>query len=141
MILLNFTHPLTAAHLERVEALAGKKVERVVAAQVQFDLERAFGEQVRELADRVELVTEELSGSRGYSGRPRAGIQAYGGGSRGGCTPGSISCLGDGPPDNHPDSFGNYVGVRRVHRGLGLPARWGWRRSRRCGGRARAPFQ
>lgn len=33
MILLNFSHPLTPAHLERIETLAGRKVERVIGTR------------------------------------------------------------------------------------------------------------
>ncbi len=59
MILVNFSHPLTPAHLERVEALTGKKVERVVEARAQFDQGRPFIPQVRALADQMGLTPEE----------------------------------------------------------------------------------
>ena len=55
MILLNFAHPLTPAQLERVEALAGQKVERVIEAGAQVDQEKPFAPQMQELADRVGL--------------------------------------------------------------------------------------
>ncbi len=59
MILVNFSHPLTAAQLERVEALAERKVERVIEVRAQFDHERPFAEQVRALVDQVNLTPEE----------------------------------------------------------------------------------
>lgn len=59
MILLNFSHPLTPAHLERVETLSGQEVERVIEARAQFDHEKPFAEQVRALADQVMLTPEE----------------------------------------------------------------------------------
>jgi F0F1-type ATP synthase delta subunit len=37
MILLNFAHPLTPDHLERIETLTGQKVERVVEVHSQLD--------------------------------------------------------------------------------------------------------
>jgi len=37
MLLLNFTHPLTAEHLRQVEALAGQPVERVIEIASQVD--------------------------------------------------------------------------------------------------------
>lgn len=59
MIVLNFSHPVTPAHLECVEALAGQKVERVIEVRAQFDHERPFAEQVRALVDEVNLTPEE----------------------------------------------------------------------------------
>lgn len=59
MVIVNFSHPLTAAQLEGVEALAGHKVERVIEARAQFDHERPFAPQVRALADQVGLTPEE----------------------------------------------------------------------------------
>jgi hypothetical protein len=37
MIILNFSHPLTAEHLAQIETLSGQSVERVVDAPAQFD--------------------------------------------------------------------------------------------------------
>lgn len=55
MIVLNFSHPLTDAQLQQLEALLGEPPARVVHVPVQFDLQRPFAEQVQELADSVAL--------------------------------------------------------------------------------------
>lgn len=59
MVVINFSHPLTVAQVECIEALTGQKVERVVESRVQFDHEGPFAAQVRELADQVGLTPEE----------------------------------------------------------------------------------
>lgn len=59
MILLNFSHPLTADHLAQIEALAGQATERVVTLPVQFDVEEPFAGQVVALADSVGLTPDE----------------------------------------------------------------------------------
>lgn len=59
MILLNFSHPLTAEHLAQVEALAGDKIERVIEAPAQFDHAQPFGAQVEALVDSVGLTPQE----------------------------------------------------------------------------------
>ncbi len=59
MILLNFSHPLTKTHLRQIGTLAGKKVERVIEARVQFDHAKPFAEQMWALADEVGLTFEE----------------------------------------------------------------------------------
>lgn len=55
MILLNFGHPLTAAHLEQIEALTGQKLEQVLAVPTQFDHGQPFAQQVRALVDGIPL--------------------------------------------------------------------------------------
>ena len=42
MLILNFSHPLTAAQLAQVEALTGQSLEQVVSLPVQFDNDAAF---------------------------------------------------------------------------------------------------
>lgn len=59
MIVLNFSHPLTAAHLERIETLTGQRVERVVEIRTQFDPEQPFVAQVRALVDSVGFSPDE----------------------------------------------------------------------------------
>jgi hypothetical protein len=56
MLLLNFGHPLTDAHLARIRELAGRDVERTLAIPTHFDHARPFDEQVRELLGTVELT-------------------------------------------------------------------------------------
>lgn len=59
MILLNFSHPLTASHLAQVEALTGAVVERIIDRPAQFDLEQPFAAQVAALAAAVGLSAAE----------------------------------------------------------------------------------
>jgi hypothetical protein len=59
MILLNFSHPLTSAQLEQIEALTGQVVERVFDLMPQLDHERPFDSQIRELVDGVGLSSQE----------------------------------------------------------------------------------
>jgi len=59
MILLNFSHPLTPDHLAQIEALAGDTVARVVNVPAQFDHDQGFAGQVKALADRVGLTSQE----------------------------------------------------------------------------------
>jgi hypothetical protein len=59
MLLLNFGHPLTDAHLARIRELAGQDIERVVVVPTQFDHAQAFDEQIRELLATVPLSLEQ----------------------------------------------------------------------------------
>ena len=59
MILLNFSHPLTADHLAQIEALAGAGVERVIEAAVQFDTAQPFVPQVQALLAQIPLTAAE----------------------------------------------------------------------------------
>lgn len=59
MILLNFSHPLTAEQRAAVERLAGRPIARSCAAMPQFDHSATFAEQIRALADAAGLSPEE----------------------------------------------------------------------------------
>jgi hypothetical protein len=59
MLLLNFGHPLTDAHLARIRELADRGIERVIAVPTHFDHSRAFDEQVRELLTTVPVSAEQ----------------------------------------------------------------------------------
>ncbi len=59
MILLNFTHPLTADHLARIEALTGQPVGCVIDVETQFDVEAPFAPQVADLVDSIGLSPVE----------------------------------------------------------------------------------
>jgi len=59
MILLNFGHPLTDAHLARIREVAGRDVERVIAVPTHFDHARPFGEQVCDLLAHVPITPEQ----------------------------------------------------------------------------------
>jgi len=60
MILLNFSHPLTAEQQAQIEALTGQKVEKLVAVPVQFDNEKPFEAQLQELMAKLPLTSGEL---------------------------------------------------------------------------------
>ncbi|HOK59109.1 MAG TPA: CRISPR-associated protein Csx15 [Methanothrix sp.] len=59
MILLNFSHPLTPDHIRQIEALAGRKMERVVEIRSQIDPQQPLGPQVVALADQAGLSPAE----------------------------------------------------------------------------------
>lgn len=55
MILLNYSHPLTPAHLEQIETLTGKKIERVVEVHSQIDSQKPLAPQVIALVEETQL--------------------------------------------------------------------------------------
>lgn len=55
MILVNFAHPITAEQRRRVEALAGRTVERIVDVPAHFDHARSFADQAADLIAMVGL--------------------------------------------------------------------------------------
>ena len=55
MLLINFSHPLTADHLAQLATLVDQTVERVVDVPVQFDVTVSFETQVRTLVDGIGL--------------------------------------------------------------------------------------
>ena len=59
MILLNLSHPLTPNHLTQIEALTGKKVERVVGLDSQIDPQQPLVPQATALADQAGLSPAE----------------------------------------------------------------------------------
>jgi len=59
MILLNFAHPLTSAHLVQVQALTGQPIERVVEVRSQVDPQQPLVPQVATLADAAGLSPAE----------------------------------------------------------------------------------
>jgi hypothetical protein len=59
MIILNFSYPLTPAHLEQIEALTGEAVERVLDVATQFDNSEPFAAQVRKLVDGIGLTPRD----------------------------------------------------------------------------------
>ncbi len=60
MILINFSHPLTPDHLGRVEALTGRRVEKVIDLPVQFDNDAPFLPQLHRLMEALDLPAETL---------------------------------------------------------------------------------
>jgi hypothetical protein len=59
MILLNFSHPLTADHLHQIETLTGRKVERVLEIHSQIDSQQPLAPQVVALVDQAGLSPAE----------------------------------------------------------------------------------
>lgn len=56
MILLNFSHPLSAEQRAGVEALAGTPITRVIDAPAQFDPQQPFAPQLDALLEKVPLT-------------------------------------------------------------------------------------
>jgi hypothetical protein len=59
MILINLSHPLTAAQQAAIETSAGQAIERLIERMAQFDLEQAFAGQARRLVDDLGLTPAE----------------------------------------------------------------------------------
>lgn len=59
MLLLNFAHPLTPAHLQAIQALAGRAVDRVVEVPSQVDAQQPLGPQVVAMAGAAGLSPAE----------------------------------------------------------------------------------
>ena len=60
MLLLNFSHPLTADQLAQIAALTGQAPERVLELPVQFEPETPFEPQLRALLAGLPLSAHEL---------------------------------------------------------------------------------
>jgi hypothetical protein len=56
VLILNYAHPLTAAHVAQLESLTGAGVDEVREIPAQLDLGRAFADQAVALADAAELT-------------------------------------------------------------------------------------
>lgn len=59
MLVVNFSHPLTANQITRIETLAGQPVERVLDAPAQFDNALPFLPQVVALVDSAGLTAAD----------------------------------------------------------------------------------
>lgn len=59
MILLNFSHPLTAEHLHQIETLTGRAVERVIEVHSQIDTQQPLTQQVTALVNQAGLSPAE----------------------------------------------------------------------------------
>jgi hypothetical protein len=60
MLIVNFSHPLTAEQQAQIEALTGQKVEKMIAVPVQFNNEESFLPQLQKLMANLPLTSEEL---------------------------------------------------------------------------------
>jgi hypothetical protein len=58
MLIMNFTHPLTEKQEHRIEALAGRAIERTIAVMPQFDEEDLLAVQTEALLEGVGLSPE-----------------------------------------------------------------------------------
>ena len=59
MLILNFSHPLTAAQLAQLEALTNQPIGRVLDIPTHFDPAQSFAQQVIALVDQVKLTSAE----------------------------------------------------------------------------------
>ena len=59
MLLLNFTHPLTARQSQQVETIAGAPIEEVHLAHVQINQEQRLEPQIAALVDNLGFSSEE----------------------------------------------------------------------------------
>ena len=59
MVLLNFGHPLTREHLDKLQEIRGTEGIEVVQVKTMLDHRRPFAEQVRRLMDSIQLSPEE----------------------------------------------------------------------------------
>jgi transposase len=64
VILLNFSHPLTAAQVAQVEALTSGAVERVIEVKTQFDHQDSFVQQAKALVQSIGLTAEQWQTAR-----------------------------------------------------------------------------
>jgi hypothetical protein len=55
IVIINFSHPLTSEHLQQVETLTGRKVERVIAIHSQIDQQQPLAPQVKALVEQCGL--------------------------------------------------------------------------------------
>jgi hypothetical protein len=56
MILVNFSHPLSAEQIGQVEKITGQKIERVIEIRSQIDPQKPLEEQVLRMVDQVPLT-------------------------------------------------------------------------------------
>uniref|UniRef100_A0A7C4PJW3 Uncharacterized protein n=1 Tax=Anaerolinea thermolimosa TaxID=229919 RepID=A0A7C4PJW3_9CHLR len=59
MILVNFSHPLSADQIEQLETLLGAPIERVIEVHSQIEPGQPLGPQVSAMADQAGLSAEE----------------------------------------------------------------------------------
>jgi hypothetical protein len=55
MLVINFSHPLTAEQLSALEGMVERPIDLLVEVPCQLDVSRPFADQVRELVDRIGL--------------------------------------------------------------------------------------
>ena len=60
MILLNFSHPISAEQRAKIERLAGQPIDQLVDIPVQFDNDAPFSDQILDLSARIPLDSVAL---------------------------------------------------------------------------------
>jgi hypothetical protein len=60
MILLNFSHPITAEQQAQIENLVNQKVEKVIYLPVQFDHNQPYLQQLAQVMEGISLTPQEL---------------------------------------------------------------------------------
>jgi hypothetical protein len=64
MIILNFSHPLTAAQQAQIQALAGQRLSQILEMPVQFDEQLPFALQVTALVAGIPLTALQWQSER-----------------------------------------------------------------------------
>lgn len=64
MFVINFSHPLTERQQRRLEELTGTPIARVIERPAQFDNDRPYAEQARELVDAAGLTADDWQRER-----------------------------------------------------------------------------
>jgi len=59
MILINFSHPLTPAHLAQLEALTGQRVARVIEIKSHVDVQQPLAPQITAMVEQAGLSATE----------------------------------------------------------------------------------
>lgn len=53
--ILNFSHPLTPEQKKAIREMTGQRIGKVIDVKCQFDAQRSFADQIRELLDQIEI--------------------------------------------------------------------------------------
>lgn len=76
MIVVNFSHPLTAAQQRAIEALAAAPIERLLETQAQFRDDAPFALQTQRMVDGVDLSAAAWQQERIVVGLPALNVIA-----------------------------------------------------------------
>jgi hypothetical protein len=64
MILINFSHPLTPAHLSAIEALTQEKIAKLIDVKTHFNETQPYTEQARALVEEAGLTSAQWQQER-----------------------------------------------------------------------------
>lgn len=59
MIIINFAHPLSSEHIQRIESFCSHKIDRIVDIQTQIDPQQPISPQISALVESVGLTPED----------------------------------------------------------------------------------